>query len=145
MSHEIVLGCAACGVRNRVHLERLADEPVCGGCKAKLLDGSHPLELDDESFPAVMSGSKKPVLVDFWAAWCGPCRSFAPTLERFAREHAAQVLVVKVNVDVARRVAAQHQISSIPTICVFQDGKETARHVGGMSIPELQRLACVPA
>lgn len=145
MGHDIVLACAACGTRNRVLVDRLAEQPACGQCKAPLIDAGHPLELDDTSFFEVIASSKRPVLVDFWAAWCGPCRTFAPNLERFAQEHAGNVLVVKVNVDQARAVAARHQIRSIPTIAVFMHGKEAARHVGGMSVPELKQFVSVAA
>lgn len=139
MSDDIVLACPSCGARNRVLASRLDGKPACGECKTALLDAAHPLELDDASFDAVIAGSARPVLVDFWAEWCGPCRTFAPMLERFAAE-SEDVLVAKVNVDVARRVAARHQIRSIPTLALFRHGKEAARHVGGMSIPELKRF-----
>ena len=144
MSQDIVLGCAGCGARNRVQIDRLSESPACGGCKKALLDG-HPVELDDTTFPAVVAGSSKPILVDFWAPWCGPCRSFAPILESFSKEQSEKVLVVKVNVDQAKHVAAQYQIRSIPTICLFKDGKESARHVGGMTMTDLRHLASAAA
>jgi thioredoxin 2 len=145
MDHDLVLTCAGCGSRNRVLPERLLQGPSCGQCSRALVEPNRPLELDDRTFHTVIAASTRPVLVDFWASWCGPCRMFAPALERFAQQHGGRVLVAKVNVDEARRVAATHQIRSIPTICVFQGGKETARHVGGLSLPELARLASVAA
>ena len=140
MSQDIILACAGCGARNRVRVERLAHAANCGKCKHVLVMPGHPLELDDTTLDAVIAGSQRGVLVDFWAEWCGPCKAFAPVLERFAKRHAIDILVAKVNVDAAQAVAAKHQVSSIPTLCIFRGGQEVVRRVGGMSLPELEQM-----
>jgi len=134
---DIVLTCPACQAKNRVLPGRLAEGPTCGSCKARLIESGHPIELDDATFEAFVQGSPVPVLVDFWASWCGPCRSFAPTLEQFAKASGGRVLVAKVNVDAARRTAATHQVQAIPTLALFVSGREAARHVGAMSATQL--------
>jgi thioredoxin 2 len=134
---DIVMTCPECKAKNRVLPGRLAEGPTCGTCKAPLFDHAHPIELDDASFEAFVQGSPVPVLVDFWAAWCAPCRAFAPTLEQFAKAAGGRVLVAKVNVDDARRTAATHQVQAIPTLALFVGGREAARHVGPLSSTQL--------
>ncbi len=145
MSHEVLLACPGCGARNRVDGARLSDSPACGGCKRALIEPGRPLALDDTTFASVIGGSTLPVLVDFWAPWCGPCRMLAPVLEGFAREHGSSVLVAKVNVDEAPRTAAQYQVRSIPTLALFSQGSEHARHIGGMSLDQLRGFVRVGA
>ncbi|WP_145198919.1 thioredoxin TrxC [Planctomycetes bacterium Poly30] len=132
MSQTIVdLPCASCGARNRVPDDRFGDVPVCGRCSAKLLP-DHPVALDDASFGKYIARSGLPVLVDFWAEWCGPCKAMAPQFEAAAREHFGQVLFAKVDTEAAVQTAQQFGIQSIPTLVLFKGGAEVARQSGAM-------------
>jgi thioredoxin 2 len=137
---DIVLSCPSCSAKNRVLVDRLLDGPTCGSCSKALPPPHDPVELDDSNFEQVVSRSPVPVLVDFWAEWCGPCRMFAPTLKRFAEEAAGTVLVAKVNVDHARATAGRFRIQSIPTIALFRDGEVLDSRVGAQSLPALQQM-----
>src|SRR5262245_61533771 len=103
----IVIGCPKCGARNRIALERAADRPVCGRCRAPLPGAGDVVALDDASFERFVAGTSLPVLVDFWAPWCGPCRSFSPIIEEFARKAAGRAAVAKLNVDENPETAAR--------------------------------------
>ena len=129
--------CPACLRRVRVPVARLADEPRCPACKHALLPGK-PLALDEQSFDAFLERSGLPVVVDFWASWCGPCRSFAPVVEAAAAELAPHVLVAKLNTEEAPLVARRLQIRSIPTIALFEAGREVARQSGALSREQLR-------
>lgn len=129
---ELIVRCGSCGAKNRKPLDRLSEQPVCGRCGQALPLGGGPVALTDADFDAVTSTSRVPVLVDFWAAWCGPCRSFAPVLARYAETHASQVLVAKVDTDANPRVAALFRIQSIPTSVLLRDGREVGRQSGAM-------------
>ncbi len=131
------LACPACFTVNRVPRERLADGPVCGRCRAKLLP-PEPLALDEQSFPRYVEGGDLPVLVDFWAAWCGPCRAMAPVLEDVARRRPG-VRVAKVDSDAAPGLSARFGIRSIPTLVLLVRGREIARHSG--AVPAAALLA----
>ncbi len=134
------VACARCGATNRVPTERLGDDPVCGKCGQPLLDG-HPVELDDASFDRVVQATDLPVLVDFWAPWCGPCRIMAPQFEQAARQLKGRVLFVKVNSDEAQRTAAKFGIRSIPTLVKLQRGREVARQSGALPAAQIVALA----
>jgi len=124
--------CAACLGINRVAPARLADRPICGRCKVPLFD-SHPAALDDASFDRFVERSDLPVVVDFWAAWCGPCRMMAPQFEAAARASQGRAIFAKVDTDRAQAVAGRFGIRSIPTLIVFRGGRELARQAGAMS------------
>lgn len=134
------IACARCGATNRVPAERLADDPSCGRCHAPLLDG-HPVELDDQSFDSFVQTTTLPVLVDFWAPWCGPCRQMAPQFEAAARQLKGRAVLVKVNSDDSPETSARFGIRSIPTLVRLQGGVETRRQSGAVPAAQIVALA----
>lgn len=126
------LPCPSCGSINRVAETRLQDVPTCGRCKAHLF-ASHPVALDDTSFASYVERADLPVIVDFWATWCPPCRMMAPQFEAAGRASAGQALFTKVDTDAAPRTAARFAIRSIPTLVALRHGREVARQSGAMS------------
>jgi thioredoxin 2 len=130
------IACSHCGTTNRVPDERLAQDPVCGRCGAALLDGS-PVELTDANFEAVTARTELPVVVDFWAAWCGPCRMMAPQFEQAARQLKGRALLVKVDSDANPQTAARFAIRSIPTLVMLARGRETKRQAGAMAAAQI--------
>ncbi|AWB32862.1 thioredoxin TrxC [Orrella marina] len=132
------VSCPHCRKTNRVPADRVADAPNCGAC-GELLFGK-VVELDSTALQEIIRQDKIPVIVDFWAPWCGPCRMFAPTFEAASRQHAGEVLFVKVNTEDEQQAAAAHQIRSIPTLGVFLDGKETGRVSGALPASQLEQL-----
>jgi thioredoxin 2 len=124
-----VARCVFCGKLNRVDLARLAEGPKCAECHRPIrLD--RPVKVTDADFDTVIGGTQAPVLVDFYADWCGPCRMMAPTLDEFARDRTGEILVLKLDTEANRASAARFGIRGIPTVIAFRDGKESRRHVG---------------
>ncbi len=134
MPEGIIVSCPNCGARNRLDPARMA-EAVCGKCKARILDGK-PLVLDAAGFETHVLGSRLPVVVDFWAPWCGPCRMMAPAFEQAASE-LRQVRFAKLDTQAEPNVASRHGIQSVPTMILFKNGREAARVSGAMSAAQI--------
>jgi thioredoxin 2 len=125
----VTLRCGFCGKLNKVDLTRAADRPQCGDCsKPMLLD--RPMNVAQEDFDRTVLESDAPVLVDFYADWCAPCKMVAPLVDEIAHQQSGKMLVVKVDTDRAPDVAMKYEIRSIPTLIVFQNGKEVERSLG---------------
>lgn len=133
----VITSCPACGAGNRIPKTRLADRPVCGRCRQPMFSGQ-PVDLTDASFEPMVSGSL-PVVVDFWAPWCGPCRTMGPEFEKAAADLEPEFRLARVNTEEAQAVAGRHGIRSIPTMIVFKDGRELARHSGAVPAAEIVR------
>jgi thioredoxin 2 len=134
-----IVPCAACGKLSRVDLARIDDRATCGHCKSPLVLDA-PLVLTDATFDRVVTGASVPVVVDFYADWCGPCKMMAPVFAEFARRQRGSVLVAKVDTDRNPAVSSRFGIRSIPTLTVHRDGKEVARQVGAVPMAALEEL-----
>jgi thioredoxin 2 len=125
----VTIPCPFCATLNRVELDKLAAGPKCGSCH-RPLHVDRPVKVGPEAFDAVLSKSEAPILVDFYADWCGPCKMVAPVVDELASARAGEVLVVKVDTDQHMGVTQRFGIRGIPTLIAFKGGKEIGRHVG---------------
>lgn len=134
------VACTHCGAINRVPTARLAEDPNCGRCHQALLAGE-PVALGDADFDRVVNATTLPVVVDFWAAWCGPCRQMAPQFDAAARQLKGRALLVKVNSDDSPETSAKFGIRSIPTLVRLQGGVEQRRQSGAVGAAQIVALA----
>ena len=136
----VVVICVFCATANRVDLSRFSEGPKCGKCGRPIrLD--RPLPITDATFEKVIQGSSVPVLVDFYADWCGPCKMMAPHLDDFARQHTGEVLVLKLDTEANTATPTRFRIRGIPTIIVFEGGREARRQVGAVQAADhLEKL-----
>ena len=132
--------CPHCFSINRVPPERAQQHPQCGSCHRELLPAA-PVDLGDAEFERFVSRSELPVLVDFWAPWCGPCRMMAPQFEQAAQLLQGRAVLAKVHSDDNPQTSVRHRIRSIPTMLLFQGGHEARRHSGAMPAREIVRWA----
>ena len=137
----LLVTCPKCGQRNRLKYDRVTQIQRCGKCHAELRAPNEPIDItNDLTFDALVSRSALPVLVDFWAPWCGPCKIVAPEINKIAGEGAGQWIVDKVNTENFQNLARRFRINAIPTMALFKDGLEVARQIGAMAAPAIRKF-----
>jgi thioredoxin 2 len=143
-SRTVTIQCQFCQTWNRIDTTRAADRPKCGKCgRPMLLD--RPLKLTDETFDRTVEGAEIPVLVDFYADWCGPCKMMAPFVDQLAAKVTGRALVTKLDTDASPRTAQRLDIRGIPTVIVFRDGKPATRQTGAVPLAALEKMLGVTA
>ena len=137
----VLAACASCGKTNRLAYGALGKATRCGHCKATLPSPSEPIEVPDAAaFQTALQKSALPIVVDFWAPWCGPCRMVAPEIEKVARAGAGEFLVLKANTEQMPEVGQQFRVRSIPTMAIFRDGREVTRSAGARPAADILTL-----
>jgi thioredoxin 2 len=134
----VIISCPSCATKNRVPAEHLADTGRCGSCKGELPPSAAPIDADDTVFDEVVRGARVPVLVDFWAAWCGPCVSAAPEVEQTAKNVAGRAVVLKVNTDRHPEIADRFGVRGIPNFVVLRDGRVVFQQAGYARHPQME-------
>jgi thioredoxin 2 len=134
----MIIKCPHCQKFNRLSVERIDKKPICGSCKSQLLLG--PIDSDEDSFQEILKFSKLPIIVDFWAPWCGPCKMFTPTFKASASHLGEKILHVKVDTESNQRISQQYNIRSIPTLAIFKNGVEIERISGALPPQQLEQL-----